>query len=274
MQETSATDALLVLGIEDVIYREQESLEEEGRVLKQLPTAGTEVLGGPVTLTYAVPLPPMPDLVGRRFGDAQSQLLDWGVSVIKEVELSTERPDGEVISTTPAIGDKVGAEVLLVVAAAPVYGALDTEDAPLVEEGDEGANFYQYVARPEEVAGDLYEKSLIASLDSRNVTAGDLAYWEFNLGKDWQQFLATVGIADGSEFEQSARFRVILDGNLIWEEDNVRFGTAVPIEIDISGGLRLRLEAVALDQGRISMVWGSPRLIGVEGSVVTSDSDS
>lgn len=270
MQESVATDLLFSLGVDDIDYIEQESLDREGTVLKQLPTPDALLRGGSVTLTYAVPLPPMPDFTGRRFGDAEAQLKEWGVSVLKEVEISTERPDGEVLSTVPDFGDKVGAEVLLVVSAAPIYGTLDTEDAPLVEQGREGAWFDQYTAQPAEIGGDLYEKSITAS-ESANVTAGDLAYWEFNLGKDWQQLEATVGISDSSEFEQRARFRVILDGNVIWEQDDVKFGTGVPVRLDVSGGLRLRLESVALDQGRINMVWGSPRVVGVEGAPQAAD---
>ena len=264
MPESEATAILVSLGINDITYIEQPSLGVEGRVLSQLPEAGSQYQSGPVTITYSIPLPEMPDLVGMRVGEAESLLEEWGVAVRTELQLSNERPDGEVLASVPPPGDRVGSEVQLTVAAAPVTGLLGSDDAPFVDYVSNGRSYSSYSSKPVEVNGELYEKSLIADL-SRYTDPGDTVHWEYNLGRDWNQLESIVGITDDSVFEQRARFRVILDGDVIWEQDDVAFGQTVPVSLDISNGLRLRLEVVALDRGKIGMAWGSPRLLGVEG---------
>ncbi len=267
--ESAATTELSGLGVDDVRYIDKESNDPEGTVLEQLPSPGASV-GGPVTLTVAVPLPPMPDYSGRRYGDVQTELENWGITVTRELVLSTDRPDGEVLETTPPAGQRIGTEVVVTVSAAPVTGQLATDDAPLIEDGGNGIS--PYVGQPVEVNGILYENSLFGS-GSRHTDAGDIAVWEFNLGRDWEIFEATVGLTDDSEFEQRGRFRVLLDGATIWEQDDVKFGEDEAVSLNVADGLRLRLEVVALDDGRVGLAWGSPKLLGVEGQVPQAQSD-
>jgi len=264
MQESDATELLISISLEDISYIEQPSLGPEGVVINQLPRAGSTYRSGPITLTYSIPLPDMPDVVGMRVGEAESLFRDWGVDVRTELELSDERPDGEVLSSVPSAGERVGSEIQLNVAAAPVAGKLGTEDAPLLDYVINNRSYGSYTNKPAEVNGELYEDSLLAEL-SRYTEAGDSAYWDYNISRDWNRLEAVVGITDDSTFEQRARFRVVLDGDVIWERDDVGFGEEVPVAIDISGGLRLRLEVVALDNGEVGIAWGAPRLLGIEG---------
>jgi hypothetical protein len=261
LQEDDAIEVLAAEGISDYVTAELASLNPPGEVLKQLPSPGSSIRGQ-VTLTIAIPLPAMPDYVGTRFGEARGELEGWGVSVIEEKVLNDERPDGEVIASTPAAGDQIGSEVVLQVAVAPVVGALGVD----VEEVGGGAGQYlDYPDRgPVEIDGELYEASVFTYASSDYTKPGDLAYWEYNLGRDWESFEAMVGLLDDSSFEQGGRFRIILDGATIWEED-VEFGEAKPIEINVSGGLRLRLEAVSLHEGSIGLGWGGARLLGIPG---------
>lgn len=265
LQETEALELLSSVGVNDVRSSTEPSLEPEGSVLSQLPGAGSPAIE-PVTLTVAAPLPVMPDYAGTRIGDARTQLEGWGVTLTVDDVLSTEFAQGEIISTTPAAGEDIGSAVSLQVVVAPVTG-IPGVDADLVEAG------HNDLRRPEtgpiEIGGTLFENSLYAFTSSSGVDAGDGAYWEFNIGKDWEFFEATIGLVDESEFEQSGRFRVILDGASIYEED-IQFGQQLPISINISEGLRLRLEVVSLGEGRIGLAWGSAQLLGLPGVAPTN----
>lgn len=260
LQESRAFELLSEAQVEDIRVEEEPSLEPAGLVLDQLPSADTEVRG-PVTLTVAVPLPVMPDYEGVRVGDARTELSGWGVAVVEEPVLSSDRPDGEVLTTTPVTGEVIGSEVVLRFAVSPVVGVPGV-DIELIESGYEGLDHPE--SGPIEVNGTLYEDSLYSFRASDGVDPGDRAYWEYNLGRDWEAFQATIGLSDESEFEQAGRFRVSLDGAVIWEQD-VQFGQALPVDLNVSGGLRLGLEVVSLGEGRIGLVWGSAKMLGIPG---------
>jgi hypothetical protein len=256
-QEDRAIEVLVAEGISDYVTTELASLNPPGEVLKQLPSPGSSIRGQ-VTLTIAIPLPAMPDYVGTRFGDARSELEGWGVSVIEEKVLNNERPDGEVIASTPAAGDQIGSEVVLQVAVAPVVGRLGVD----VEYVEADTRLGYVDQGPVKIDGELYESSPYARGDF--ASPGDGASWDYDLGRDWESFEAMVGLLDDSSFEQGGRFRIILDGSTIWEQD-VEFGQAEPVSINVSGGLRLRLEVVSLSEGSIGLGWGGARLLGIPG---------
>lgn len=260
LTERDATEMLEAVGISVFDRQERPSLDESGLVVDQHPSAGEPPIGT-IIVTVAVPLPPMPDYAGKRIGDVRTELESWGVTVIEEPVLSTERPEDEVLATTPEAGAALGSEARLQVVVAPVIGNLGVE-AEEVRVDTEG-----YIGFPEtgsvDINGELYENSIYTG-DVGHVERGALAYWEYDLGRDWEFFEATVGLLDYSDIEQRGRFRILVNGSQIWEED-VEFGEEIPISINISGGLRLRLEVVSLEEGALGLGWGSPRLLGTPG---------
>jgi len=264
LQEDQAIELLESAGIDDYDFVELGSLNRPGEVLKQLPSAGSAIRGK-VTLTVAVPLPPMPDYTGMRVGDARSELEAWGVSVIEEYELTLDRPSDEVIGTTPSAGDEIGSEVVLQVAVAPVIGSLGAEAPEVAKDG------FDYPREGSiQINGELYEKSVYVS---GWANAGELAYAEYNLGRDWEFFETTVGLLDDSSFEQGGRFRIVLDGSVIWEKD-LEFGQAETVSINVSDGLRLRLEAVSLHEGAVGLGWGDAQLLGIPGEAPVGSQSS
>ncbi len=70
-QVDDAIETLESVGISDHTVDEQPSLRPSGEVLSQVPSAGSDIRG-PVVLTVAASLPPMPDYAGRRVGDART----------------------------------------------------------------------------------------------------------------------------------------------------------------------------------------------------------
>lgn len=256
---SDADQQLFGLEPSEIRIEEEPSLELAGTVLDQLPAAGIEIRGLPVTLTVAAPLPPMPDLAGTRVGEARTLLSGWGVEVREVEELSTDRPNGEVLRSLPTPGEVIGAEVELVVAAAPVIANL--VDFSYIERSrtDRGTTWGDGAI---EANGELHDSSIWASSRSGNAAAGDIVNWDYNLGRDWEVLTATLGVGDSSDIETRARFRVILDGNVV-DEFDVQFGETVPIEVNVSGALRLRIENLFLTGGRAVHVWGTPQLLGL-----------
>jgi hypothetical protein len=261
MQEDHAIEILESVRISDPQIEELASLKPPGEVLKQLPSSGSSIRG-PVTLTIAVPPPPMPDYTGERVGDARAELEAWGVSVVEESELNHDRPSGEVIGSTPKFGDEIGAEVVLRVAVAPVIGTLE-ENVPEVAWESFSSRDYDSI----HINGNLYENSVYSS---GWADPGDVAFVEYDLGRDWEILEAAAGLLDDSGSDQGGRFRVILDGSVIWEQD-VEFGNTADISINVSDGLRLRLEAVSLEEGFVGLGWGNVRLLGIPGEAPVGD---
>ena len=263
--DSAVAGLLQAAGISDFEIEERPSLEPSGQVVDQHPSAGQQALGT-IIVTVAVPLPPMPDYTGQRIGDVRAELESWGVTVVEEPVLSTERPEDEVLETTPQSGDALGSEARLLVVVQPVTTVLGGNEE--LEVGSDGVGIRANSGLAE-INGELYETALFTEM-SCCADTGDHAYWDFNLGRDWESFEATVGLLDDSAVEQRGRFRILVEGSVIWEED-VEFGEDVEVSINISDGLRLRLEAVSLEDGPIGLGWGNARLLGLPG--VAPDDD-
>lgn len=259
MGEDAAIEKLDSLGAARPTIDEEPSLDDAGTVVDQNPSPGEDMLGT-ITLTVGAPLPPMPDYVGKRVGDVRAELEKWGVTVVEEQELSLERAEGEVVGTVPTADEVISSEVRLMVAAAPVIGHLGTHAVPEVE-SDVRTNY-----EPVNISGELYEQGIYV-YSSDYDDPGEVAGWmAFDLGRDWETFEVTVGIRDDSTSSQAGRFRIKLDDATIWEKD-LEFGESEDVSINVSGGLRLRLEIVPLKEGSTYWAWGDPRVLGVPGKV-------
>ena len=260
IQQGDAVEMLTAAGIEDYRIEERANPNTPGEVLAQLPSPGSPVRG-PVNLIIAVPLPSMPDYVGHRASDARSELESWGVAVYEEYELNTDQRAGEVAGSIPAAGETIGREVVLRTTVAPVIG-LPGDDVAVVSMGNKG-RFAFPNDDSVEINGEIYEASLYVQGGS-GVRPGDLGFWEYNLDRDWEVFESSVGLLGSAQGDQEGRFRIILDGSVIWEED-VRGGQTAEVSVNVSDGLRLRLEAVSLANGPIGLGWGGTRLVGIPG---------
>jgi eukaryotic-like serine/threonine-protein kinase len=116
--EAQISDAGLVPAVQ-----EAESEEQEGEVISQDPSAGTELrLGSTVTMTVSTGIEQVvvPDVVGIGAGDAERQLRAEGLAPVRrETEVSEASQDGQVIDQRPSAGVEVepGREVVIIVGA-------------------------------------------------------------------------------------------------------------------------------------------------------------
>ena len=101
----------------------------------------------------------------------------------------------------------------------------------------------RWSADTRDVNGRIAEHALSCSADD----IGDQGWIEYDLGRRYNRFGAQVGIDDDAlAISDRYRFRVYGDGALLHSVD-VGFGELVPINVSVSGVLRLRLEITKID---------------------------
>jgi len=212
---------------------------ETGRVVGQVPAPG-DVLADTFELTLSAPAE-TPNLVGQPGTAARTALEDLGARVVVTRSYRSGAAVGTVLSTEPAAGAPLGAEVSIVVAAAPE--AISLADVPPVEErcavGDGTAN------------GASYTNSWRCS-----TTMNDIAL-AVNLLRKVDHFAATLAIDDQSPRDASARVEILLDGVVVFD-NTVAFGTSLPIELSTAGALRMevRITSTASSSGDIVLANG------------------
>lgn len=258
LSEGDAVDVLFSAGIERPKISTLPSLEPAGTVIDQVPSAGTEVIG-PVRLVLTEPLPPMPDVVGQRIDTVRRDFKELGVVVREEGELTTDRPDGEVLRTIPAAGEQVGAEIVAIVAAAPEMHDLSTLDRLVQRDG----SYFMDTVHADRVSinGEVSETALWVKGEG-GVDAGDWFYMEFNLGRDWDLFEAHLGLTDNSNSAQAVRITISLDGNEIYKS-TFALGQSEKVSLGIENGLRLRFDLEAIGDGSMFPAIGDPRLLRI-----------
>jgi hypothetical protein len=259
---TEAYAALAAAGITDIAKpAERPQLGTSGVVLDQVPQAGSRN-PGTVSLTISIPLPDMPNYMGKSSKEAISELKSWGIDATVTTESTRELPVGEVIETTPKPGDRIGSQVKLVVAESPTSIELTSKEAPLVKSSSgytEDDNQYPPETGSIAISGTNYEKALRSSSRGK-ILYPNIIYWDFNASKDWGRFEAIAGVDDSSDSEMSALFQIIGDGKVLWEQP-ILFGQSVPVALDITGVLRLRLRIESRRDGAGYLGWANPTLI-------------
>ncbi|UPT20188.1 protein kinase [Thermobifida alba] len=102
-----------------------------------------------------------------------------------------------------------------------------------------------------------YPRALASSLDCYS----DEEWIEYDLNRSWTTFETVVGLEDTSESGATVTFSVIVDGDEVATE-TVGLGTERELSVDVTGGLRLRLQVEpGPDCGDAYAVWGDPRIL-------------
>ena len=167
---------------------------------------------------------------------------------------------GSVLSTAPGPGLAVSSEVLIEVAERPVLRSL--ADFELIER-DCGGRSVAWEVGDAEVNGDVYPRSIVWERRLNSVEC----FAEFNLSRDWRSFRGLAGLDDQSLSASSARFEILVDGVSLFRE-SVVIGQAIPFDIDVTDGLRLRIITTRLVEGEMAnWVWATPELVGEPGVV-------
>ncbi len=251
---TSAGEQLASLGVDDVRITEVEHISKPGTILEQVPSEGREITG-PVDLTVAKPLAPMPDWTGKQVAEAKKYFDARGVTIVVEESLDDTLTEGSIISTTPAATQSISSEIKLVVAKTPVTLVL-AELEPVEQDGNCGSGY-----RTGDIAvnGATQQRSVWFSTYQRKDQACSVDY---NLGRDWSRLKASIGISDVSKSELQCRFEIFADNNPLFNQ-TVALGQLVPIDLDVTNVLRLRIIATPVTEvAGGDCVLASLRLIG------------
>ena len=90
---------------------------------------------------------------------------------------------------------------------------------------------------------------------------GSTASVEFNLSRSCVRFAATVGMNDEADTATRATARVLADSVGKWTKSSIGLGSSEAINLDISNGLRLRLESTETTYGDGYLVFGDARAL-------------
>lgn len=86
------------------------------------------------------------------------------------------------------------------------------------------------------------------ALDNNSATRDSSV--QYDLGRKWQQFDATVGLTDDSPAGQQIQFQIFADGTKVFDR-LIDFGSSVSVRLSVSGVLRLKLETLYSGQANI-----------------------
>ncbi|MGW4520530.1 protein kinase domain-containing protein [Amycolatopsis sp. NPDC004378] len=202
----------------------------------------------------------MPNVVGKKLADAQDALPGVQVSTVDKIDATAA--DGTVIEQDPAAGAAIGDTVKLTVARQAQLVYLDSvQPASGQWDANQNAN----------IAGKNYLHSLGDAVDAGTSTHGV----EYNIAKGFRRFTATAGIDDNAgDSSLKMQLEIFADGREIFNKP-VAFGTPTPIDLDVSGVLRLRFQYEGVSGNRECctrsyLVLGTAELLGLPGEVPTS----
>ena len=227
-----------------------------------VPTTASQIAqstsDSPTVTTTAKPTV-MPDVVGKKLADAQDALP--GIQTTLEDKIDATAADGTVIAQDPAAGAAIGGTVKLTVARQAQLVYLDSaHPASGNWSGEKSAN----------IAGKTYLHSLGADVYSGTRTEAV----EYNISKGFRRFTATAGIEDNSgDSSLKMQLEIFADGREIFNKP-VAYGTPTPVDLDVSGVLRLRFQYEGVSgRGCCTtnyLVLGTAELLGLPGEVPTS----
>lgn len=200
----------------------------------------------------------VPNLVGKTLPEAQ-RLLGTSTRLQVTDKYDPSSPDGTVLTQDPTPGTDLSTLGIMKVSVArsAVTNYLADQQA---------VNGY-IRAGSATVSGVAYPHSLYTSFCDGG-TGG--AFVEYNLGRNYQTFAATAGVADDSHSNAStALLEVFADGRKVYSQ-TVSYGQAFPINVDMTNVLRLKIQwqgATCAKDGEAELVVGDARILGAPGVV-------
>lgn len=211
---------------------------DPGRVLSQDPAGGTELAPGePVTITVSAAVE-TPDLTGLTAAEARSQLTALGADVTEERSYSPDATTGEVLSQSADPGSPLPAELTIQVGQGP--GGIFLEEFSTVD-SEQISSSWQFGNG--DINGETYLHTLRMSL--RGDRTSSSLWMEWNLSRDFDRLRTVAGYNDVSSGEHRIRLQIYGDGVKLHESDYT-LGDELPLEIDVSNVLRLRIEAARI----------------------------
>lgn len=200
-----------------------------------------------------------PDVVGMQLDSATVAIENAGFSVDVEESVNEDEADNTVLSQDPTAGQPVpGGTITLTVSRRSVGSYLSDWD--IVEQS--GADPF---SKTTTINGDAYAHAVSADLD----TWTGKSDWQYDLGRHYRTLTATLGLSDASNSGCKARFEVLLDGRRVYHQD-LKFGTAEPLKVDVTGALRLRFAITVLSEDTNCVgTLGDPQIFGLPSEIPT-----
>jgi len=226
------------------------------------PPAGTPATSSSATTTTAPSRPAtVPDVIGKKLSAAQDAMPGVQITTVDKIDATAG--DGTVIAQDPKAGTPMGDTVTLTVARQAELVYLDSvRPANGNWSGD---------VQNADIAGKNYLHALGARVEARSSTE----VVEYNISKGFRRFTATAGIDDNAgDSSLKVQLEIFADGREIFNKP-VPYGAPVPVDLDISGVLRLRIQYEGVSGNSQCcaasyLVLGTAELLGLPGEVPTT----
>lgn len=204
--------------------------------------------------------PRVPTVKGMQFGPATTILQRAGYSVTLNEVMDETKADGTVLDQNPA-GDSIPTNnsVILTIARHAVTEYL--ADWKPVQGDDPGTGTVT-------INGKTYTHGMWMNLPYYSSgTEG----WQYALGRGYRQVKGVVGLSDTSNSAAVVRYEFLVDGRQVKVFDT-NLGKTNPVDIDVSGGLRLEIKVTRISGGNVDAYasFGDLQIIGIPGEVPTS----
>lgn len=258
LDEDGARAALAAVGLPPGRVRIEQvpAAGDPNVVFAQEPPGGRTLSADVEVLLQLSASTKVPDLREQQETAARAALTQLGSRVVREEVYAPEAEPGAVVDLRPSVGSVLPVEVTLVVAQSPssvFVGELQTVESDC--SGGEGT-----------VDGQSFAEALVC-------TPGDEepVVVEYALSRRAGRFEATFGVDDTSPDTLPVTLRLLVDGRVA-ATSQATFGEALPVSVDVRGGLRLRLEVSLVRPpaeccSSVTAVLGDARLVGAPSDI-------
>lgn len=235
-----------------IIEKSKISSEPVGTIIEQNPVAGAD-FAQTITLIVSTAPPVVPDVTGQTFGKAEEALEKLGFTVIESPVFDQTLADGLVTAQDPAAGTSNAAEVTLSVVRRPVVAFL-ADMEPVSREATDS-----YIPGVQKSNGKSYSHGLLIDPWTAGATV------EYDFSRQYRRMTGELGLDDKSDSSALGKVEIYGDGRLLTTTD-VPFGTTIPVDVDVTDVLRLKINVSVLD-GKGAVVFGDFQAQGLQSEV-------
>jgi len=206
------------------------------------------------------------------FGDADTSTGERsGSSDTDETTATSDSDEADLATSSSSAAATTTQESTDSSAPSTTSGTTTSSSAPVVSDGlpassesvflgDVGVLRYDGSCKPDFESATLGTGTFPRSVVWRSACSGQEVA-DFLLDGRFVSFVGVAGFATASEIESSSTLEVHGDGRVLGSFA-LRYGKSVPILVDVSGVLQLRLVVVDNDRGEIQVI-GDAQLLGV-----------
>lgn len=117
---------------------------------------------------------------------------------------------------------------------------------------DVGSNVWSFDTGQGSLSGTVYARSLM--LDPGR--PAEEAFVEYDLGRNFSRLEGFAGLRDDAPSDLTMHLEIFGDGERLFDEISVMIGTAIPVDLDITDVLRLRIQVTDLGERNRGFVEG------------------